>query len=126
MGNHSADDIVRTIEEAFPPTGELCEQHDPAAIEQVMRPFSPISDEIAERIRDVLMTRDRLGLSLHIGSWLEADVVVNGTDARAERRIIFLLSDTCTCVLQYLPEAFRHATKLIDPRIQALIERPRE
>jgi len=122
MGNHAADDIVRTIEEAFPPSGQLCEQHDPAKIEHVMRPFSPVSDETSDQIRNVLMTQDRLGLSLHIGSWLEADVVVNGNDARAERRIQFLLSDTCSCVLQYLPEAFKHAVQPIDPRIQALIE----
>lgn len=99
-------------------------ERDPARVEVVMRPFFPITQETEELIRRALSAKGRSAVMYGIGSWMEANDVVSGTGPEVERRIQFLLHDTCTCVLDHLPAAVAHATKEVDPRVAALLSHP--
>ena len=86
-----------------------------------MRPFGMISAKTWENI-DALLGGNLIGLS--IDPWIEANFVVSGTGDEAEKRIKFLMQDTCTCVLDHLPKAIEHSILGVDPRILALLDHP--
>ena len=94
----------------------------PQEVEKVMRPFGVISQDTEREIDRILHQKGTSGLEKGIGPWIEANEVVSGKGAHVERRIQFLLMDTCTCVLDHLPTAIDHATKDVDPRIQQLLK----
>ncbi len=99
----------------------------PEQLEAVMRPFAPITHETQHRI-DVLLTEAGVSLSvrIYLGPWFEAnEVAEGGDDPHVERRIRFLLMDTCTCVLDHLPTAIAEAEKrgkTVDPRVKKLLD----
>ncbi|MEN9561628.1 MAG: hypothetical protein RIQ56_901 [Candidatus Parcubacteria bacterium] len=115
-----ANAIVEVILREFPQSDSL---PDPKKVEEVMRQFGKISYETERQIEKMLFEHGRSPTSLGIGCWLEANFVVTGSGPILERRIQFLLMDTCTCVLEHLPKAIEHATNEIDPRIRALSDR---
>jgi hypothetical protein len=117
---HTAEDITTAILQKFPNP-----EHDmriaPTEMEQALRPFAPISFEVEQQIKRLLHHQNRYSLALRAGPWMEAEAVVSGTGSEVERRILFLLRDTCTCVLEHLPTAIAHATKEVDLRILSLV-----
>ena len=119
---HAAD-IVSAIKAAFPTD----DNPSPAQVEEVMRPFAPISNATEDAIDRLLYKNGRGSLGLRIGPWMEANFVVAGSGPELERRIKFLMGDTCTCVLEHLPKAIEHAAGItVDARILALLEVKKE
>lgn len=115
----SAHEIVQAIGVAY--VGRK-ERLSPAEVEKLMRPFAPISHSTWEEINRLLSMHGIL--KYDVGSWIEANFVVSGEQGPdLERRIQFLLMDTCTCVLEHLPKAIEHAEKNVDPRILGLMKR---
>jgi|GEM_PF-3161806 len=118
---HSAEQIAARLTDAF----EQAEQRPtPQEIEQVLRPFAPVSYEVEEQVKSLLYRKKQSSLATWVGSWFEANDVVLGEGDHVERRIKFLLRDTCTCVLDHLPAAIGHAKRSVDPRILALLNHP--
>lgn len=114
-----AQGVVDAVVAAFP---DKDARPSPEQVEQVMRPFGVISCETELAIKYLLRKRGRSDTSLDIGCWMEANFVASGEGTHLERRILFLMGDTCTCVLEHLPKAIAHATKPVDPRIRGLLD----
>lgn len=114
----NAEDIVTAVTAAF---GGGEHRPEPEEVERVMRPLFPISYDTERQVDHLLRERGQSSIGYGINSWMEANDVVSGTGPEVERRIQFLLGDTCTCVLDHLPAAIAHATKDVDPRIAALM-----
>ena len=113
----SAADIAQSLREAFPdpsirPSNEQ--------VELVMRPMAPESFLLRRHIRDLFDHRHEAAYPLD--HWMEANLVVSGMGEEHARAVQFLLMDTCTCVLDFLPEAVRHATQEVDARVLALLK----
>ena len=113
------EQIVAAIEAAFP---DKSRRESPDVVEKLMRPFAPISGEIEGRIASLLGKREKHSLFFTVSGWLEANAVVCTPDEYpgVEARIRFLCIDTCTCVLDHLPEAIKHAKGPINPIVLAL------
>ena len=107
--------IAQTVISALPNTEK---DPRPEQIEKVMRSFPVDVFSQRDAIRDAL---DGTTLEYPVDHWIEANLVVSGSGAEQENAISFLLRDTCTCVLDYLPSAIAHAKKSVDPRITALL-----
>jgi len=113
-----AQAVAEAVVAAFP---DRKKSPSPDEVEALMRPFAPITQETEEAIEELLRAAGTNAIKTRIGSWLEANDVVSGTGPEVERRIQFLMMDTCTCVLDHLPAAIAHATKEVDPRVRALL-----
>jgi len=114
-----ANVIVEAVVAAF---SESDSRPTPEQVETLMCPFAPISYGTEREIDALLHQRGRSSIDYRINSWMEANDVVSGEGGHVERRIQFLLRDTCTCVLDHLPKAVEHATKPVDPRVLKLLE----
>jgi hypothetical protein len=112
-----AKNVVEAVLQAF--QGKA--RPSPEQVEAVMRPFGVISDDTEREIHLLLHERGMNAVTLGIGCWMEANFVASGEGDQVERKIQFLLGDTCTCVLDHLPKAIEHATRPVDPRISALL-----
>ena len=114
------EQIVAAIEADFPP--KKSRRESPDMVERLMRPFAPISQEIEGKIELLLGKRKKHSLFSTVSGWLEANAVVCTPDEYpgVEARIRFLCIDTCTCVLDHLPEAIKHAKGPINPIVLAL------
>ncbi|MFH0851373.1 MAG: hypothetical protein V1876_01345 [Candidatus Peregrinibacteria bacterium] len=119
--SHSAEQIASALSEAF---GQQESRPAPEEIERVLRPFAPVSYETEEQVRLLLMRGEHCSLAMDAGCWFEANDVVSGDGGNVERRIQFLLRDTCTCVLDHLPQAIAHARHPVDRRISTLLGHP--
>ena len=97
----------------------------PEEIEAVLRPFAPITYETELRIQRLLREKGASnGATVMVGPWFEANDVAGGEGKDVERRIRFLLADTCTCVLDHLHAAIAEAEKRgkeVDPRVRGLL-----
>ncbi len=118
---HSAEEIAARIQQEF---GTERKHLSVAEVEDFMRPFGVITRETEYQIEALLRPHDIHILHLGISAWIEANEVVSGSGPSVERRIQFLLLDTCTCVLDHLPAAIKNATKEVDPRVQNLLSHP--
>lgn len=99
----------------------------PEQLEAVMRPFAPIGRETQRKIEHLLREAGvSMNVRTYLGPWFEAnEVVEDNSDPHVERRIKFLLMDTCTCVLDHLPTAIAEAEKrgkTVDPRVKKLLD----
>ncbi|SRR3989339_201413 len=121
MENASAETIVQAVLSAFPDPSAY---PSPDRVEAVMRPFGVISLETEEEIDRLLRAQGKGKNICHYGidSWMEANFVASGEGPDIERKIRFLMMDTCTCVLAHLPAAIKHASRPVDPRILGLLE----
>lgn len=119
MENTDAETIVQRVLSAFP---DPSARPSPEQVEAVMRPFGVISLETERKINELLHAQGKSTIHYGINSWMEANFVVSGEGPNVERRIQFLMMDTCTCVLDHLPAAIKHASKPVDPRILGLLE----
>lgn len=111
--------IVGAIEAAFPDEGQ---RESPDLVEKLMRPFAPISEQTEGAIESLLGNRGKHTLFLRVNGWIEANAVVQTPTEYpgVEARIRFLCMDTCTCVLEHLPEAIKHAKGPVHPIVLAL------
>lgn len=117
------DDIAARILAAFPTCDE--QRPSPSEVERVMRPIGCISSDMTSAVQLLLRRAGRQEIAQEVGEWAEANIVVAGEPDDRERRIDFLLRDTCTCVLAYLPDAIANAAGgPVDPRIVALLQHP--
>lgn len=114
-----ANIIVEAVIAAF---SESDSHPTPEQVEACMRPFAPISYETEREIKALLHQGGRSFIGYRIDSWMEANDVASGEGGHVERRIQFLLENTCACVLDHLPKAVAHATKPVDPRVLKLLE----
>ncbi|MFA7681664.1 MAG: hypothetical protein WCX61_01390 [Candidatus Peribacteraceae bacterium] len=119
MGNTDAETIVQKILQEFPDASSRPSSEE---VERVMRPFGALSYETWREIDQLLHEQGGMYTSSAIDPWMEANFVVSGEGPMVEQRIQFLLTDTCTCVLEHLPAAIANATRPVDPRISKLLE----
>ncbi len=96
----------------------------PERVEAVMRPIGAITTETERRVQDVLRARGASLVHLQFGCWVEANIVTGLPSDDREKRIRFLLMDTCTCVLDHLPNAVEHAPGPVDARALELLKHP--
>lgn len=115
----SPAEIAQAVVNAF---GERSDRISPTDVEKVMRQFGCISESTEHQVRQLLHQAGKADLDMEIGPWIEANFVVSGEGPDKERKIRFLLMDTCTCVLDHLKNAIAHAQGPVDSRILNLLQ----
>ena len=114
----SPGEIAQALLGAFP---EENKRPAPAEVEQIMRPLGLVSTQVGLAVESILHAQGKGDLASCVSNWVEANVVTSSEEPDCARRIAFLLMDTCTCVLDYLPKAIEHAPGPVDPRILNLL-----
>ena len=117
-----AEQVVGAFMTAFPQCRDLMYRPSIEEVEQVMRPFAPISYEVQHRIDELFREKGLNTLSVGEHCWWEADFCVSGDGPHHARSVDFLAGDPCTCVVPHLEAAIRHSTNqgAVDPRIVQL------
>ena len=117
-----AEQVVGAFMKAFPQCSDLMQRPSIEAVEQVMRPFAPISCEVQHKIEELFRTEGLDALSVGKHCWFEANFCVSGDGLLHADSVNFLALDPCTCVVPHLEAAIQHSTKqgAIDPRIVQL------
>jgi hypothetical protein len=117
----SPEEIAQALIDAFQTDNA---KPTPEEVEAVLRPFDTFSTLTERVVRNILYKRNFGSLGARVCSWFEANVVVSGDESDREKAIQWLQRDTCTCVLEHLPNAVENATGLIDPRVTNLFDHP--
>ncbi len=104
----------------FPECRDYSKKPSIEEVEELMRPFAPISWEVQGKITALFRENHNVGSTL-VGQkqWWEANFVVSGNGPHHQEVVDLLCRDTCTCVIPYLPYALKHKDESteVDERI---------
>ena len=119
-----SEQVVEAYMKRFPECGEYSKRPSIEEVEELMRPFAPITWEVQQKI--TVLFRERHDVSATTNGekhWWEAEFAVSGSGPNHDRVVSFLCDAPCKCVTPHLPYALenKHERTLVDERILALM-----